>query len=172
MGGSSQFFYFMQRVLPSLEAKIMDKSLIFSEKQVSKKAHVSEVKFRRVLKCFCEDIPATSTANSSAINRNTVQRIFTLLRDWIVDMAIEESKPFVGDIEVDESYFGPRRVRGKRGRGAFSKIPVLGLHKRQGGVFLSVVKTVPRQSIYQFFKAESWRAVMFTLMAGRLTMDW
>ena len=74
-------------------------------------SHISEVKFRKVLKCFCEDISATSTANLSAINRNTVQRIFTLLRDRIVDMAIEESKPFVGDIEVDESYFGPRRVR-------------------------------------------------------------
>jgi hypothetical protein len=24
-------------------------------------------------------------------------------------MAIEESKPFVGDIEVDESYFGPMK---------------------------------------------------------------
>jgi hypothetical protein len=30
-------------------------------------------------------------------------------------LVIEESKPFVGDIEVDQSYFGPRRVRGKRG---------------------------------------------------------
>jgi transposase-like protein len=110
-------------------------------------AHISEVKFRRVLKCFCEDIPATSTANLSAINRNTVQRIFTLLRDRIVDMAIEESKPFVGDIEVDESYFGPRRVRGKRGRGASGKIPVLGLHKRQGRVFLSVVKNCSKAEL-------------------------
>jgi hypothetical protein len=43
-------------------------------------AHISEVKFRKVLKCFCEDIPATSTVKSSATNRNTVQRTFTLLR--------------------------------------------------------------------------------------------
>ena len=110
-------------------------------------AHISEVKFRSVLKCFCEDIPATSTANLSAINRNTVQRIYSLLRDRIVDMAIEESKPFVGDIEVDESYFGPRRVRGKRGRGASGKIPVLGLHKRQGRVFLSVVKNCSKAEL-------------------------
>ena len=110
-------------------------------------SHISEVKFRRVLKCFCEDISATSTANLSSINRNTVQRIFTLLRDRIVDMAIEESKPFVGDIEVDESYFGPRRVRGKRGRGASGKIPVLGQHKRQGRVFLSVVKNCSKADL-------------------------
>ncbi|CAD7853958.1 MAG: hypothetical protein, partial [Olavius algarvensis Gamma 1 endosymbiont] len=29
----------------------------------------------------------------------------------------EDSSPFSGEIEVDESYFGARRVRGKRGRG-------------------------------------------------------
>ena len=29
-----------------------------------------------------------------------------------------------GEIEVDESYFGARRVRGKRGRGASRKTPV------------------------------------------------
>jgi hypothetical protein len=104
----------------------MDKLLIFIEKKHFR-GQIPEV-----LKYFCKDIPATSTANLSAINRNTVQRIFTLLRDKIVDMASAESKPFVGDIEVDESYFGPRRVRGKRERGASGKIPVLGLHKRQG----------------------------------------
>ena len=30
----------------------------------------------------------------------------------------ESQNPFRGKIEIDESYFGPRRVRGKRGRGA------------------------------------------------------
>jgi transposase len=43
--------------------------------------------------------------------------------------------PFVGEIEVDESYFGGHR-KGKRGRGAAGKIPVLGLLKRGGKVFM------------------------------------
>jgi transposase len=112
----------------------MGNSLIFIEKQVYKiAAHFGG----QIPKGFCEDIPATSTANLSAINRNTVQRIFTLLRDRIVEMAIEESKLFVRDIEVDESYFGPKRVRGKSGRGESGKIPVLGLQKRQGRAFLA-----------------------------------
>jgi len=62
-------------------------------------------------------------------------------------MAIEESKPFLGNIEVEESYFGPRRVRVKRGRGASGKIPVLGLHKPQGRVFLSVVKNCSKAEL-------------------------
>ena len=37
---------------------------------------------------------------------------------------------FEGEIEVDESYFGGTR-KGKRGRGAGSKVPVFGLLKRK-----------------------------------------
>ena len=41
-------------VLPSLKVKIMDNSIIFIENKYIKMSHISEVKFRRVLKCFCE----------------------------------------------------------------------------------------------------------------------
>ena len=39
-----------------------------------------------------------------------------------------------GVFELDESYFGAKRVRGKRGRGAAGKTPVFGLPKRDGKV--------------------------------------
>ena len=42
-----------------------------------------------------------------------------------------------GEVEVDESYFGPKRARGKRGRGVGGKTIVFGLLKREGGVFAS-----------------------------------
>ena len=42
-------------------------------------------------------------------------------------------------IEIDGSYFGPRRVRGRRGRAAARKIPVIGLLKREGKVFTQIV---------------------------------
>ena len=51
--------------------------------------------------------------------------------------------------ELDESYFGAKRVRGKRGRGAAGKTPVFGLPKRDGKVkemakyMLRYLKTVP-----------------------------
>ncbi len=84
------------------------------------------------------DIPATSAAVLVGLNRKTTQRIYSLLRNRIVELAIQEARPFVGDIEVDESYFGAKRIRGKRGRGAGGKTPVLGLLKRQRRVFVSV----------------------------------
>ena len=45
-----------------------------------------------------------------------------------------------GEIEIDESYFGAKRVRGKRGRGASGKQPVFGMLKRDGKVYTQIVK--------------------------------
>jgi transposase-like protein len=74
------------------------------------------------------------------VNKNTTHRLYGLLRQRVVVLAQAEARPFVGGIvEIDESYFGPRRVRGKRGRGAGRKVPVIGLLKRAGKVFVQIV---------------------------------
>ena len=117
-----------------------------------KRSHISEVKFRQVLKFFSVDIPALSASVLSGLNRKTTQRIYSLLRERIVALALEEARPFVGDIEVDESYFGAKRIRGKRGRGAGGKTPVLGLHKRQGRVFVSVVQNCSKAELMPILK--------------------
>jgi hypothetical protein len=44
-----------------------------------------------------------------------------------------------GTVEVDESYFGARRVKGKRGRGTGGKTPVFGMHERGSFVYTKVV---------------------------------
>ena len=49
------------------------------------------------------------------------------------------SSPFSGEVEVDESYFGARRVRGLRGRGARGKTIVFGLLKRHGKIYTEIV---------------------------------
>ena len=43
--------------------------------------------------------------------------------------------PFSGELEADESYFGPKRIWGKRGRGADGKTIVFGLLKRGDCVY-------------------------------------
>ena len=52
----------------------------------------------------------------------------------------EKISKFSGDIEIDESYFGAKRVRGKRGRGSSGKQPVFGMLKRDGKVYTQIVK--------------------------------
>ena len=53
--------------------------------------------------------------------------------------SIQEHVQELGEFELYESYFGTKRVRGKRGRGAAGKTPVFGLLKRNGKVFVTVV---------------------------------
>ena len=110
------------------------------------RSRITERKFREILKYFCEDETATKTARYAKVNRNTVNRIYDLLRVRIVELSISNS-PELGEFELDESYFGARRVRGKRGRGAAGKTPVFGILKREGKVFVNVVKNCSKKEL-------------------------
>ena len=112
-----------------------------------KGARISERKFREVLRYFAHDLPVLTAAKLCGLNYRTVHRRCALLRQRVVARAVQESPPLGGEVEIDESYFGPRRVRGKRGRGAGGKIPVIGLHKRGENVYLSVVKNCSKAEL-------------------------
>ena len=112
-----------------------------------KGARISERKFREVLRYFAHDLPVLTAAKLCGLNYRTVHRLCALLRQRVVAQAVQESPPLGGEVEIDESYFGPRRVRGKRGRGAGGKIPVIGLHKRGENVYLSVVKNCSKAEL-------------------------
>ncbi len=112
-----------------------------------KSGRISEAKFREVLKFFSADLPALTTSKLTGLNYRTVHRLYVLLRQRVIALSLEQARPFTGEIEVDESYFGPRRVRGKRGRGASGKIPVIGLHKRGEKVFVSVIANCSRKEL-------------------------
>ena len=66
-----------------------------------------------------------------------MNRYLHLIRKQIAEFRDQES-PVQGEIEVDESYFGGKRIKGKRGRGAFEKTPVFGIFKRDGKVYTEV----------------------------------
>jgi transposase-like protein len=88
---------------------------------------------------FAQDLPASDVAVLTGLQRKTVNSIFFKIRVRIAQ-ACERQSPFSsGEVEVDESYFGARRVRGKRGRGASGKTPVFGLLKRNGCVYTEIV---------------------------------
>jgi transposase len=112
-----------------------------------KGTRISERKFREVLKYFAHDLPVLTASKLCGLNYRTVHRLCELLRQRVVAIAVQESPSLGGEVEIDESYFGPRRVRGKRGRGAGGKIPVIGLHKRGENVYLSVVKNCSKQEL-------------------------
>jgi len=101
-------------------------------------SHISEKKFRKIIHLFSEDLSATQISHLTKISRPSINKYLTAIRFRIFEYCQDQS-PLKGEIEVDESYFGARRVRGKRGRGARGKIIVFGLLKRQGKVYTEIV---------------------------------
>ena len=90
----------------------------------------------------------------AGLSKQATQRLYDRLRLRILELAVEEAKPFAGEVEVDESYFGARRVRGKRGRGAGGKTPVIGLLKRGGKVFAEIVENCSKQALMPIVKGQ------------------
>jgi hypothetical protein len=99
----------------------------------------SEHVFRRFLRHVAAYFTAVQIAQLTGLNRNTGNRLLGCLRESMA-RACELDRPFRGHVEVDESYFGPRRVKGKAGRGAGRKTIVFGICKRHGKVYTEVVE--------------------------------
>ena len=107
---------------------------------------ISEAKTRELIKCFAADLTAVQAVKLSGLNRNTVNRFYNALRERL-EVICEEQRPMFGIIEVDESYFGARRVKGKRGRGASGKTPVFGIYERNGNVYTEIVPNCKKSTL-------------------------
>ena len=108
----------------------------------AKHAHISERKFKQIILLFSEDLSATQISHLTKISRPTINKYLGAIRKRIFELTTKEllqSAPLVGQIEVDESYFGARRVKGIRGRGAKGKIKVFGLLKRGDKVYTEII---------------------------------
>lgn len=120
------------------------------------RSRISEAKFREILKLFCADLTSTSCSELTGISRVTTNRIFNLIRIRILEYqnTLNSTIQFSGDVELDESYFGARRVRGKRGRGAGGKDIVFGILKRDGCVYLEIIKKVSKEALMPIIKGK------------------
>lgn len=100
---------------------------------------MAEPKFRLLARHFALDLCATDAAQLTGLSHRTTITSFGKIRQRIA-AECERQSPFKdGDVEVDEAYFGPHRVRGKRGRGASGKTIVFGLLKRDDKVYTEIV---------------------------------
>jgi transposase len=120
-----------------------------------KRSHISEAKFRAIMRYFCLDLTATNTALISDISRNSINGIYALLRCLIALLSINSS-PSSGEFELDESYFGARRVRGKRGRGAARKAPVFGILKHYGQFLAEIIKNCSKAQLMPIIQGNSF----------------
>ena len=110
------------------------------------------------MKYFCFDETANKTSIYTKISRNTINKIFNKVRQHLFADNLNLSEKENGEFELDESYFGAKRIRGKRirgkrGRGAVEKTPVFGLLKRDGKVFVEIVKNCTREQLMSIIQA-------------------
>jgi transposase-like protein len=112
----------------------------------SSRSHLSEAKVRQILRLFALDLEATKIAVLTHVSRRVINRMVHQLRLRMA-AACEAESPFRGTIEVDESYFGRRRIRGKRGRGASGKTIVFGILKRRGRVYTEIVPDAKKATL-------------------------
>jgi len=118
-----------------------------------KRSKISEAKFREIVRHFSLDLAAENIAILTHLNRNTINRYLTLLRERVAEFC-EQQSPFSGEIEVDESYFGAKRIRGKRGRGAYGKTPVFGLLQRGGKVYTEIVPDCAKATLLAIIRGK------------------
>ena len=119
-----------------------------------RRAKINERKTRQIIKYFALDLTANKTALLTYLSYKSVKQIYLKIRYRVAEEA-ERASPFSNcKIEVDESYFGARRVRGKRGRGAGNKTIVFGIYKRNGKVYTEIVPNVQKKTLQNIIRGK------------------
>jgi transposase-like protein len=121
-------------------------------------AKISIFKIKKIIKHFCLDITASKTAPLAGVNRNTINHWFNVFRKAIYAHQHKEFEKIFGEAEIDESYFGAKRIRGyrgklKRGRGT-RKQPVFGIFKRDGRVYTEVIPNCKKPVLQAIIKGK------------------
>jgi transposase-like protein len=121
-------------------------------------AKISTFRLKKIMKHFCVDISGSKTAIVLDINRNTINHWYNVFRKAIYVHQMGEFRRVFGEAEVDESYFGAKRIRGlhgklKRGRGTH-KQPVFGIFKRNGHVYTEIVPNCKKAVLQAIIKGK------------------
>ena len=135
-----------------------------------RKSRLSKYKEDRLIEHFVDGTTARSASSLCGVNSNTTAYYFLRLPEIIAyELKAESEAIFVGEIEVDESYFGGKR-KGKRGHGPTVKILVFGLLKRGGKAYTKIIpdaasatlmpiierKVIPNSVVY----SDCWRGLI------------
>ncbi len=106
-----------------------------------RKSRLSWYKQERLIEHLVAGTTARTAARLAGVHRNTAAYYFHRLREIIAyELAKESADLLAGEIEADESCFGGRRKgKRKRGRRTAGKVPVFGLLKRGGRVYVKML---------------------------------
>ena len=128
--------------------------MVIQKNRYFKRSKLSEAKVRQILRYFAMDLTATDCAGLSGVSVRSINAIYLRLRQRMAEQC-EKISPLGGELEADESYFGPRRVRGLRGRGAGRKTVVFGLLKRGDSVYTEIVPDATKRTLQAIIRGKA-----------------
>jgi len=118
------------------------------------------------------DLTAMEAAQLTDLSVRSTNTIFQRIRCRMAKFCATQS-PFQGELEADESYFGAKRIRGKRGIGAGSKTIVFGLLKRAEAACTQKSSQTPLKPSCMPLSVAKWTpTTLFTPTVGVATMAW
>ena len=97
------------------------------------------------------DLDAVQISALSHLNRNTINRYLAAIGNRIAEFCELESH-LKGEVKIDESSLGARRVKGKRGRGASGKTIVFGIFNSHGKVYTEIVPDAHRKTLQDIIR--------------------
>jgi transposase len=113
-----------------------------------------------LLKAFCLNATAHHASRFARCDYRTAYRAYMHFRLALGEMTAEEKRPLLGELELDESYFGGKR-KGKRGRGAAGKVAVFGVLERAGRVYTVAVPDCKKETLMARIEASTVKGSVF-----------
>ena len=103
-----------------------------------------------MLRLFALDIAADRAASLTGLNHKTTAAPCRLPRLRMAELA-QQGCPLRGQVELDKSYLGPARHRGRfglgKGRGVKGQVPVFGILERGRRVHCQIVKNCSKTTL-------------------------
>ena len=106
------------------------------------------------------DLTATDCAELSGVAVRLINDIYLRVHHWLGEH-YQTISPLGGELGADEPYFGPRRVRGLRGRGAGGKTVFLGLLKRGDSAYTKIVQDATKRTVQTIIRRRADIANVF-----------
>jgi transposase len=117
-----------------------------------KGAHISERKFRELLKLFCEDLTATQIANISGISRVTINNYLKMIRSKIAQFC-EDNSPVNYSNDFTALYSSDYLSDHEKSRQELNTT-VFGIYKSDKGVFTNLLADIDKGTINEIIRSK------------------
>jgi transposase len=119
-----------------------------------KGAHISERKFRELLKLFCEDLTATQIANISGISRVTINNYLRMIRNKIANFC-DDNNPAGYLIDNEFAAFSSTDNLTMQEKPQHElNTTVFGIYKSDNGIFTNLLSDIDKATITEIVRSK------------------